>query len=139
MLDGEKACSVCKSVKPLAAFALDNRPNHNGRQSRCRQCRSDAYRALKASDHRFLQTQLLKSRFGITRDDWEVMVAEQGGRCAICGQIPHRTLAVDHDHVTGKIRGLLCDSCNNGLGRFRDDPIALRTAAQYLEEHSARR
>jgi hypothetical protein len=61
----------------------------------------------------------------------------QGGRCAICGKVPRsRRLAVDHDHKTGEVRGLLCASgdfgCNKGLGYFNDDPELLRRAYEYL-------
>lgn len=67
------------------------------------------------------------------------MVA-QDGRCAICGATDARRrksdrLNVDHDHATGAFRGLLCDPCNNGLGRFDDDPDRLRKAADYLEKN----
>ena len=64
------------------------------------------------------------------------MLAEQDGLCAIC-----RTAAavhVDHDHETGAVRSLLCFNCNGGLGQFRDDPVVLRAAADYVEEHRER-
>jgi len=77
------------------------------------------------------KSRMLKRAYGITLDDFDAMVAEQGGRCAICGVDPPR-LSVDHDHATGQVRGLLCDSCNNGLGRFRDNPDSLMAAAAYL-------
>jgi hypothetical protein len=62
----------------------------------------------------------------------------QNGVCAICGSPPtgtrsHGLLAIDHCHDTLKIRGLLCNNCNNGLGRFKDNPDSLRKAADYLE------
>jgi hypothetical protein len=56
---------------------------------------------------------------------------QQNGLCAICG-LPEEH--VDHDHVTGQVRGLLCAGCNKGLGFFRDSPQLLRQAAEYLEE-----
>lgn len=74
---------------------------------------------------------VLKRLYGITLAEFNEMVTDQGGRCAICGVDPPR-LVVDHDHESGVVRGLLCDSCNNGLGRFRDDPDALMAAAAYL-------
>lgn len=73
-------------------------------------------------------------KYGMTIEDYDRMFAEQNGGCAICGGTPTRTehLHVDHDHETGRIRGLLCDSCNLGLGKFRDDPDVLAKAAAYL-------
>lgn len=75
--------------------------------------------------------------YGISPEQYEAMTAAQGGVCAICGtaewmgkdQRPH----VDHDHVTGAFRGLLCMECNIGLGKFAHDPARLRAAADYLE------
>jgi len=79
-------------------------------------------------------------QFDISVDEYNRLMTEQDGLCAICrrpesslfkGTI--RRLAVDHDHETGDVRGLLCGQCNNGLGRFDDDPLRLRAAAEYLE------
>ena len=62
-------------------------------------------------------------------------MVEQNGRCAICGvpeyELPSR-LYIDHDHETGKVRGLLCPSCNTGLGHLKDDPEVLLRACIYL-------
>lgn len=61
------------------------------------------------------------------------MLATQGGRCAICRELPGRkALHVDHDHASGRVRGLLCFRCNAGLGNFRDDPGTLKAALSYL-------
>jgi hypothetical protein len=78
-------------------------------------------------------------RYGITQEFYEELLAEQGGRCEICGTTDpgeRRTLfCVDHDHETGKIRGLLCARCNKGLGAFGDDPARVAAAASYLGRH----
>lgn len=79
----------------------------------------------------------LRKYFGITVDEAEQLLHAQGGVCAICklvitdrrGYSPH----VDHDHVTGNVRGILCFNCNNGLGAFKDDIERLRSAIGYLE------
>lgn len=62
------------------------------------------------------------------------MYAQSKGACAICGVRPDRSLALDHCHKTGKLRGLLCFSCNVALGHFKDDPKLLRKAIRYLKD-----
>lgn len=82
----------------------------------------------------------LQSKYGITIDAVNQMWEDQGGCCAICGapEPPfaerRQRLHVDHDHQTGVVRGLLCSTCNQGLGYFSDDPDRLDKAAQYLRQ-----
>lgn len=80
----------------------------------------------------------LKYEFGISVDIWEQMFSTQGKMCAICKCTKPRggRWAVDHCHKTGKIRAILCMICNTGVGKFNDDPVLLRTAADYLEGHA---
>jgi Recombination endonuclease VII len=68
--------------------------------------------------------------YGITLDDYRMMVSQQEGRCRICTE--YKPLVVDHCHDTGKVRGLLCSQCNRAMGLFGDDPIRLQSAVQYL-------
>jgi hypothetical protein len=78
----------------------------------------------------------LRRNYGITAEDYDRMLSEQGGACAVCGGGPrgnHKYLSVDHDHATGVVRGLLCTTCNPAIGMFKDDPALLRRAADYLE------
>src|SRR5262245_45150922 len=72
-------------------------------------------------------------RYGISRADYEALLAHQGGVCAICGSKSHRRLVVDHCHVCRRVRGLLCRNCNVGLGMYCDDTRRLRAAIAYLE------
>ena len=79
----------------------------------------------------------LKSKHGITLADYERMLAQQSGKCAICGSLSpghnETHFHVDHDHLTGRVRGLLCECCNVGIGYF-DGPERLEAAAQYLRD-----
>lgn len=78
-----------------------------------------------------------KHKHGILPEEYARMVAVQGDCCGICGvgaDALSKALAVDHDHKTGNLRGLLCSSCNIGLGNFKDDPARLAAAIHYLEE-----
>ena len=72
--------------------------------------------------------------YGISLADYERLYQNQRGRCAICGK-RHPQLLVDHDHARGYVRGLLCHSCNWGLGHFFDLPKLLEKAIRYLKEH----
>jgi len=72
--------------------------------------------------------------FGITLDEYNIMLDKQNDRCAICGEnVGGKSFAVDHDHLSGKVRGLLCGSCNVGIGHFRDDPELLEKAIEYIK------
>lgn len=78
----------------------------------------------------------LKRKYGMTPEQYNEMLAAQGGGCAICGRPPKKiSLHVDHDHDTGAIRRLLCFLCNNLLGDAGDDPALLEKAAAYLRSH----
>lgn len=81
------------------------------------------------------------AKHGLTPEDYDRMLVNQGGGCAICGTLnPGARTSVfhaDHDHQTGAFRGLLCTNCNNGLGRFHDDPDRLDRAAQYLRRSTS--
>lgn len=81
-----------------------------------------------------------KAKYGIPYGTYDRMLATQGGGCAVCGNPPpaDKALHVDHDHETGKVRGLLCDLCNRGLGYFSDSADRLRDAADYLDIHHDR-
>lgn len=73
--------------------------------------------------------------YGLSVEEYEVILKRQNGVCAICSQVckTGRRLAVDHDHNTKKVRGLLCATCNTALGKFGDSPVLLRQAIEYLE------
>lgn len=78
----------------------------------------------------------LKRKFGMTQEDYDTLLVKQGGVCASCGTnatSPWAWFCIDHDHVTGKVRGLLCRACNSCMGQAGDNPIRLRQAAAYLE------
>ena len=75
-------------------------------------------------------------KYGMTNIDYFTMLSNQEGGCAVCGEIPSKkALAVDHNHVTGKVRDLLCDGCNRALGYVSENPKTLRALADYLDFH----
>jgi len=78
------------------------------------------------------------SRYGITADDFDAMLSQQNGSCAICStEEPggKGSFHVDHCHATGVVRALLCNKCNVGLGSFGDSPERLIKAASYIKQH----
>ena len=77
---------------------------------------------------------MLRSKYGRTEAEYNALADAQGGVCAICGRNDRaRALHVDHDHTTGRVRGLLCNTCNRCLGLLKDDAAVLRSAIAYLE------
>lgn len=101
---------------------------------------ADARQKRAANIKRF-KGYALKADFGLCIEEFDRMVNEQNNLCKLCGR-PETTkhqsgktkdLAVDHDHLTGKIRGLLCWVCNTGIGKLQDSPELLRKAADYIE------
>ena len=158
----EKQCSQCKQVKPLTEF--HKKVGGNGYRSACKVCRNQSEsraqryaqnpeknRARKlawAKAHpEYIQRKKLRDkelgyykRYQVSRrSDYQAILTSQDGKCAICGadrdRVGDKSLALDHDHATGEIRGILCHSCNTGLGLFQDDPARLREAANYLEKY----
>ena len=91
----------------------------------------------------------IKATYGLTKEDYNILLEAQGFRCAICGTTEQTNskmsrFCVDHEHDDthrrgtkdrSKIRGLLCNNCNHGIGKFQDDPELLRKAISYLESH----
>jgi hypothetical protein len=155
----EKQCADCGIVKPRSEYYLDGRGYANG--TACKPCkivrnreyvrqnpersRESARRARKAFQARQTPEYHLRNhlkRYGITLEDYECLLAEQGGNCAICGNHPPdkgaSRLSVDHDHGTGQVRGLLCRRCNTMLGLIESvglaDTVGERVAA-YLGQN----
>ena len=120
-------------AEPMAA-QFDTSTRHG------RRCVERAYREANAGTTKAYD---LRRSFGIDLAEYQKMFVTQAGVCACCEKPEHekrsgktRWLAVDHCHETGEIRGLLCGSCNRGIGKFEDDPNLLRKAADYLERHA---
>lgn len=96
-----------------------------------------AYHSLTAEEKRNRNRKQQISIYGLTFEQYDAMLLEQNGACAICGKVEKHSskgvLSIDHDHKSGKIRGLLCDTCNRGLGHFYDNVSLLHNAIKYLK------
>ena len=131
-----RACAMCKQqFTPKVYVGRD--------YSYCKPCVSIRRKTQWASnkDHiaRLNRKSRLKKEYGLSIEEYELLLKQQFGECAICRsktgtrKTKTRTLAVDHDHKTGKVRGLLCQPCNTVLGMFNDNPTLFKRAIKYLE------
>ncbi len=139
-----RKCSDCKTVKEASAYSVKSRL--------CKVCAKIRQKAryIRAIETKQEEIQLsrreihLRNAYGLTSEQYEERVSAQKGLCAICGGSPTgngksgNKLNVDHNHVTGEVRDLLCWRCNKLLGDASDNPTILRQAAEYLERHQAR-
>lgn len=106
-------------------------------------CRAEARKRYNTPEgYAYHESHRLKSTYGITLEKYNEMLSQQGGLCFICGNpetgnisTRKRTLVVDHDHGTGKVRKLLCTNCNRGLGGFGDNTILMERAIRYIKDH----
>ena len=137
-----KRCARCGEEKPDDEFPVDpRRPSR--RYSYCLVCKREymrEYRLANPSATKIKQRRDNLRKYGITQADYEAMLVAQDGRCAICGRRgsgtkQHDRMSIDHDHGTGRVRGLLCRSCNKGIGYFDDEVERLDAAIEYLKHH----
>ncbi|MFV2018310.1 endonuclease domain-containing protein [Micromonospora sp. LOL_023] len=144
MGDDQVLCRKCGETKPRKAFydqlhsALPRRP--------CKACISTYKRDRYAvtDGDRVSHAQVLREKYDLTSARYETMLAEQQGRCAICGQLETargrggapRRLAVDHDKRSGAVRRLLCHRCNLVTSAVEENPALLDKVRAYLQEHA---
>lgn len=143
-----KVCSNCGRNKNYTAFAYSG-TTKDGHEDYCKVCKKTVLKIQKARATKATQLAHQSARwhaqrpylrdYGITLEDYKRLLEAQGGVCAICKrpetkQINGKVipLAVDHDHVTKLVRGLLCARCNTGIGQFEDNVDFLLAAADYL-------
>lgn len=135
--NGNKRCTLCREWKPEEAFA-SSAGKLDRLQAHCRECKAIKYRA----NRELVRDKMRAQRYNISREQFDKMLAYQGGKCWLC-RTPdpgNRFWCVDHDHECcpgpgscGEcVRGILCASCNHALGNFRDDPDVLARAMDYV-------
>jgi hypothetical protein len=124
-----KRCADCKEVKAYADFP-PSKKSRDGRHSHCKVCNNRRSRESRERLYGSSRHYHLMHRYGIGADEFDELVKQQGGVCPLCGR--ENPEHVDHDHETGKVRGILCFNCNGGLGQFRDSIDALENAVSYL-------
>ena len=134
--DGKKICATCSKKLPFSSFSKNvSTPDNLSRY--CRECC-----AVRKKKHKKIERNgVLKRNYGITLDDYNEILIKQNHVCAICGgeetliiKGKNRDLAVDHNHETGKVRGLLCSKCNTAIGFFNEDIRIIKTAIRYIKD-----
>lgn len=131
--EGMKFCPRCEQVLPLDDF-VRNRSTKTGIGSYCRPCQNNAASESIKRLHGSTRHYHLTQRYGMGAAEVETMLDGQAWRCLICWiALTAKTAHVDHDHATGRVRGILCFNCNGGLGQFQDNARLLRSAAAYLD------
>lgn len=144
----ERSCGKCKLVKATAEFSTPTAPY-------CKPCMAEYARAQRAANPDPLRSRRDSlARYGLTFEQFDALLAAQGGRCKICGSTEPggiggvRGWHVDHDHSCcntrkrscGKcVRGILCVYCNTGLGSLKEDPVVIRAALEYVLAYQALR
>lgn len=153
IVDGKKQCCKCQEWLPVEDFYKNSRAT-TGLASACKACTlvvhqtAKYYRRYKERDPEGVAAEKrrrhIKTMYGVTPEWYDAMMELQGGVCAVCGQPEYvmrhgkvKLLSVDHDHVSGTARGLLCQGCNQGIGHLGEDPARMEAAARYLEDHAA--
>jgi hypothetical protein len=134
IIDGtKKKCTKCGSIKTLDLFYKGSNV--------CKECfKINVRNNYVKNDHKIKSKQ---RRFNLDDDEYYGLMVSHGNRCAICGneetvsnQYGKISLSIDHNHETGKVRGLLCCNCNRALGLFRDSKDLLTKAIKYLNERN---
>lgn len=130
-----RVCTQCglkaRNEEDLELFKKDS-SNKTGRAAICKSCNNKKY---AESARRNSRKHKLKSRYGMTIEEYDYLLDKQEGCCAICGTDDPNgrgRFHVDHNHETGEVRGLLCNGCNIALGGFKDSPEILLKARDYL-------
>ena len=139
-----KICTCCGESKSLHLFHKDQRQK-DGRTARCALCRTQAQvefqnkQKIERPEHykRWRKSNNYSSKYGISLSDVEQKIKQQGNCCPICKtSLAENPYAVDHSHMTGKVREILCHSCNKGIGFFYESTESLANAILYLQKHT---
>jgi Recombination endonuclease VII len=127
----QRSCRICNTIKNISEFHK-SKAGFAGRVAICKPCLKPIThkKAVKRKD--VIRNYELKKAYGITQNDYNEMLIAQKGVCKICSIQKEETLHVDHNHTTGKIRGLLCNRCNMSLGMVKEDIIILNNMISYL-------
>lgn len=141
MRDGHRSeCKDCWKVICKARYAK-NRDEHIAKVQEWRRRNPKKFEEWKRRNREENKERIaasnrrghLRRKYGLTLEEYDFLRASQGDRCLICGVGEEGGLHVDHDHRTGRVRGLLCGKCNKAIGLLREDPALFDAASSYLQ------
>ncbi len=142
LLELPRRCTRCKELKPVTEFTWEKRQRY---LNNCKKCMSEKTLIWRGNNrHRIKEHDRkihIKTKYKISMETFDILCAVQGNRCGICrrdlpiAEKKWREVCVDHDHLTGKIRGILCRNCNTGVGHLQDNPDLLQAASLYVRKH----
>ena len=137
ILEGLKICITCKIGKSVECFSNVKSKGKDYLQSSCKSCRIKSQQTKRNQNPEKeafrVRKRVIFYTYGIKHEEYELMYSKQEGKCLICNTY-HKVLAIDHCHTSEAIRGLLCRTCNSGLGFFKDSSQLLQSAINYLKE-----
>jgi len=134
-----RVCRKCSQSKPIEEFHWLS--GHRGHRRICKSCDYEAAKLRKQAAPAQRNYSHIRRMYGIDEAGFSELLNQSNGKCAICDKELDVTIRsnrpnkmqIDHDHITGKVRGLLCFTCNTAIGKMQDSPALLRKAASYLE------
>lgn len=120
-----RRCSTCKELKPNTTDNFHTFSTKSGSATRalCKVCHSKYQKEYKLMKH-----------YGLSLMGYELMIEQQDAKCAICNELTSK-LVVDHCHTTGKVRSLLCNDCNTGIGMLKENKEIMLSAIEYIDHH----
>lgn len=137
-----RQCTKCGEYKSWDNFSYKRPKNRKpGYQPRCKLCCAKDTQDWNSINKESARERYLQRKYGISENEYNARLLSQNNCCPVCGVefsdgvFGPDSPVVDHCHINGHVRGILCNECNRGLGYYHDDPEALRRAAAYLEEN----
>lgn len=149
--DKKRRCTICKEVKPCAEYYSDRRTKDRC-TAKCKICFRKYHNTWKNKNREKMRAHYSRmyferghrfARYGVTKEWYNLQLFLQDNRCAICrreethitkGRL--KSLAIDHNADTGKVRGLLCAECNTGIGKLRHSVEIMNSAVEYIRKHT---
>jgi hypothetical protein len=132
-------CLCCREVLPMNMFISGIvKARKYSYCSKCRNAKNDERRRKNGSEQTRRRRKNLMQRFKMSVEDYASMLESQDNKCSICGKeyiSGSKRFAVDHDHSTGLVRGILCSRCNTAIGQFEDNVVLLEGAISYLKKN----